>query len=193
MVEPKAKNKYKTKKKNEKNVIMEKLVIITQTMAGGKHHDEKAWSLKDLVEEVAYLAPKKSKKTRWDETNPNKAKAHERTPSLIKQRKGVDKVSVGSSVKIPTTPQKHKRKEKALRPIVKSDEYLNFHSSESSGDMNSLIAPLDASRREKRGKQALEHLVMDESFERQEKEAPWVEKSSKTFLAFMDIFCVFVV
>ncbi len=42
MVEPKAKNKYKTKKKNEKNVIMEKLVIITQTMAGGKHHDEKA-------------------------------------------------------------------------------------------------------------------------------------------------------
>jgi len=34
----------------------------------------------------------------------NKKKAHERIPSLVKQRKGVDKVSMGSLVKAPTTP-----------------------------------------------------------------------------------------
>jgi hypothetical protein len=34
---------------------------------------------------------------------------------------------------------------------------------------------------------------MDEYFEKHEEEAPKVEKSSKTFLAFVDAFCVFMV
>ncbi len=89
-------------------------------------------------------------------------------------------------------PQKHKRKEKVPKPIVESDEHLNFHSSKSSGDMNSLIAPLGAPRREKGAKQALEHFAVDKCLEKQKEEAPRVEKSSKEFLALMDVFCVFV-
>jgi hypothetical protein len=43
---------------------------------------------------------------RKDEASSNKAKAHERIPSLIKQREGVDEVSVGSQVKTLAAPQK---------------------------------------------------------------------------------------
>jgi hypothetical protein len=42
MVEPKAKKKYKTKKEKYKDVIVEKLVITTQTMVGEEFHDEEA-------------------------------------------------------------------------------------------------------------------------------------------------------
>jgi hypothetical protein len=41
--EPKAKKKYKTKK--EKDVIMEELVIVAQTMVGEELRDEEAQSL----------------------------------------------------------------------------------------------------------------------------------------------------
>ncbi|CAM6030436.1 unnamed protein product [Sphagnum balticum] len=120
-------------------------------------------------------------------------KAHERTSSPVKQRKGVDKVNVGSPLKIPMALQKHKGKEKILKPMVELDEHINFHSLELSGDVNFLIAPLGAPRKEKGGKQTLERMVVDESPEKQEEEVPRVEKSSKEFLDFMDVFRVFVV
>jgi hypothetical protein len=44
MVEPKAKKKYKTKKEKEKDITMEHLVIVAQTMVGGEFHDEEAHS-----------------------------------------------------------------------------------------------------------------------------------------------------
>jgi hypothetical protein len=85
-------------------------------MVGRELRHEEVRSLKDLVEEVAQLAPRKSKKKKiWrDEAGPSKTKAHERTSSHVKQRKGVDKVNVGSLIKIPMAPQKHKGKEKFL-------------------------------------------------------------------------------
>ncbi len=43
-----------------------------------------------------------------DEVALNKEKAHEKTPSPVKKKKGVDEVSVGSPVKTFTAPQKHK-------------------------------------------------------------------------------------
>ncbi len=70
---------------------------------------------------------------RWD---PSKMKVHERISFLVKQRKGVDKMNVGSLVKIPATLQKHKGKEKILEPMVELDEHIDFHSSESSRDVN---------------------------------------------------------
>jgi hypothetical protein len=75
-------------------------------MVGGKLHDEEAQSLKDLVEEAIEHIPRKSKKKKMgkDEVGSSKAKAHERTPSPIKQKKGMDEVSVGSLVKTPTIP-----------------------------------------------------------------------------------------
>ncbi len=54
-MEPKAKKKYKTKK--EKDVDVEEFVITTQTMVDMDFHDEKAQSLRDLVEEVVEPAP----------------------------------------------------------------------------------------------------------------------------------------
>jgi hypothetical protein len=91
-------------------------------------------------------------------------------------------------------PMKNKRKEKNLEPIVESLEHIDFHSSfESNGDVHSLIIPLNGLRRRKKSKQALEHLVMDKSFEKWEEEVPKVEKSSKEFLALVDVFHVFVV
>jgi hypothetical protein len=186
--EPKAKKKYKTKK--EKDTTMEELLMIAHTMVGEELHDEEAQNLKELVEETTQPTPQKSKKkkTRNDEMGPSKAKAHERTPYPIKQRKGVDEVNVSSSAKTPTTPKKHKGKEKVLKPIVESNEHINFHSFELNGDVNSLIAPLDGPKKEKGGKQAVERLVVDQSPKKQEEETPKVEKSSKEFLAFMDFF-----
>jgi len=129
---------------------------------------------------------------RKDEMGPSKAKAHERIFSLVKQRKGVDEVNMGSLVKTLVAPQKQKGKEKVHEPIVEWDEHIDFHSFESSGDVNSLIALLDAPR-QKGGKQALKHAVVDEYLEKQEEEAPKVEKSFKEFLALVDDFRVFVV
>jgi hypothetical protein len=125
-----------------------------------------------------------------DEVGLSKKKAHERTPSPIKQRKGMDKVNVGSLIKTPTTPQKQKRKEKVLEPIVEFDEHVDFHSLKLNGD--SLIAPLGVPR-QKGGKQALESFVVNEYLEKHEEEIPKVEKSSKKFLALVDGFRVFMV
>jgi len=142
---------------------------------------------------VAQLVPRKSKKPKWDEGGLNKTKAHERTLSPVKQRKGMDKVNVGPLIKTPTTPQKHKRKEKVLELIVELNEHFDFHSSKLNGDVNFFIAHLGVSRRGKGGKQALEYSIVDKYFEKQEEEAPRVEESSKKFFALVDIFCVFMV
>ncbi len=88
----------------------------------------------------------KKKKTRKDEASPSKARAHARTPSLVKQRKGVDEVSMGSHVKTPTTPQKQKGKEKILELIMESEEHIDFHSLKSNEDVNSLIVALGMPR-----------------------------------------------
>ncbi len=57
VVEPKVLKKYKTKKEKEKDVTMEELVMVARTMVGEKLRDEKAQSLKDLVEETTLLTP----------------------------------------------------------------------------------------------------------------------------------------
>jgi hypothetical protein len=119
----------------------------------------------------------------------NKARAHEETPSPIKQRKGVDEV-VGSPMKTPTTLQKQKGNEKVLEPIVEPNEHVDLHFLELSGDMNSLIAPLRVPR-PKGGKRMFKHPIVDESSKKQEEEAPRVGRSSKKFL--VETFCVFVV
>ncbi len=103
-------------------------------------------------------------------------------------------MSVGLSTKTPMAPKKNKRKEKVHEPIMESLEHIDFHSSsESNGDVHSLIIPLNGLKRGKIGKQALERLVVDKSFEKWKEEVPKVEKSSKEYFALMDAFHVFVV
>ncbi len=70
------------------------------------------------------------------------------------------------------------------------NENVDFYSSESSGDVNSLIALLGMLR-QKGGKQELKHTIVDESFDKQEEKAPRVGRSSKEFL--VDTFHVFMV
>jgi hypothetical protein len=81
-------------------------------MVGDKLHDEKVQSLKDSLEEVAKLLPRKTKKKKMgkDEAGLSKTKAHERIP-FVAQRKGEDEVNVSSLVKTPMAPKKNKRKE----------------------------------------------------------------------------------
>lgn len=69
---------------------MEELVIVVQTMVGEDLHEKRAQSLREYVEEVVKFAPQKlkTKKTWKDEVGLNRAKDDERTPSLIKQKKG---------------------------------------------------------------------------------------------------------
>ncbi len=147
VLEPKAKKKYKTKKKKGKDVVM----------ADNWSSDHGWWGAswwRDLKfkglgggSNTTYSTKSKKKKIGKDEASPNKAKAHERTPSPIKQRKGVDEVSIGSLVKIPATPQKQKGKENKIpKPIVELDEHVDFHSSKSSENMNSFITPWGAPR-----------------------------------------------
>jgi hypothetical protein len=53
-------------------------------------------------------------------------------------------MSVGSLVKTLETPKKSKGKENVLESIVESSEHIDFHwSSESNGDVHSLIIPLN--------------------------------------------------
>jgi hypothetical protein len=55
-------------------------------------------------------------------------------------------------VKTPTTPKKNKWKEKVPKPREESLEHMDFHlSSESSGDVHSLIFPLNQLKRGKGG------------------------------------------
>jgi hypothetical protein len=100
-------------------------------MVGEELLDEEAQSLRDLVEEAAKSPPQKTekKKTGKDEVGLNKAKSHEKTRSLVKQRKGEGEVNVGSSTKTPVALTKHKGKEKVLELIVELFEHVDFHSS----------------------------------------------------------------
>jgi len=49
VVEPKVKKKYKTKDK-EKDVIVENLIALGQTMIGEQLHDEEVQSIQNMVE-----------------------------------------------------------------------------------------------------------------------------------------------
>jgi hypothetical protein len=74
---------------------------------------------------------------------------------------------------------------------VEFKEHVDFHSSESSGDVNCLITPLGMPR-QKKGKQAFEHSIVEE-FRKKQKESPRVGNLSKKFLALVDVFFVYVV
>jgi len=77
---------------------------------------------------------------------------------------------------------------------VKFPEHIKFHfSSKSNGDVQSPILPLNGPKRGKEGKQALKCPNVDKFPQRQEEEAPKVEKWSKEFLALVDAFHVFVI
>jgi len=126
---------------------VEKLVMVAHTMVGEELHGEE---LQDLVKEATQPIPQKpkKKKTGKDEAGPSKAKAHERTLYPINQKKGVNELSMGSSTKTLVAPEKHKGKEKVFESIVESDEHIDFHSFELTGDMNTFIAPLDGPKNE---------------------------------------------
>jgi len=57
MVEPKAKKKYKTKMKKEKDVAIEELMITALTMVGEGLLEEEAQSLKEYAEEATKPTP----------------------------------------------------------------------------------------------------------------------------------------
>jgi len=122
-------------------------------MVGEELLDEEAQSLKDLVEEASKPPPQKTnkKKTGKDEATLSKAKSHERTPSLVKQRKGEGEVSMGSPTKIPMAPKKHKGKEKVLEPIVESSEHIDFHFSLVEWGCALLDSPFEWAEERKRG------------------------------------------
>jgi hypothetical protein len=85
VVEPKAKNEYKTKNEKEKSAIVEEFIALRQTMVGEELRDENAQSIKKMVEETTKAPPCKSKKKTKGKykANPSRAKAHERTLSPI--------------------------------------------------------------------------------------------------------------
>jgi hypothetical protein len=57
VVEPKAKKKYKTKKEKEKDVDVEELMTLSHTMVSDELQNEKAQSLKNLLEEAVKAYP----------------------------------------------------------------------------------------------------------------------------------------
>ncbi len=65
VVEPKAKNKYNTKKEKDNDASVEKLISLGQTMVGDELHDEEAQSIKNMVEEATKAPPHKSKKKHY--------------------------------------------------------------------------------------------------------------------------------
>jgi hypothetical protein len=91
VVEPKGKKKYKTEKEKEKDVVVEDLITLGQTMIGEQLHDEEAQSIRDLVEEAVKALPQKIKKNTKgkDEVGSRKAKVHEKLlpPSLEGRKK----------------------------------------------------------------------------------------------------------
>jgi hypothetical protein len=73
-------------------------------------------------------------------------------------------------------------KEKIPKLIVESPEHIDFHfSSESNGDVHSLIIPLNGLKRGKGSKQALECLVVDKSFEKWEEVPKIVQGVSSSY------------
>jgi hypothetical protein len=84
MVEPKAKQRIRSRKEKEKNVDLEELMTLGQTMVNNELQDEEVQILKNLVDEVAKVPPRKNKKKKtrmnWASAKP---KAYEKTPSHI--------------------------------------------------------------------------------------------------------------
>ncbi len=73
-------------------------------------------------------SPNIFKKTTWkDDASLSKAKSHERIFFPIKQRKGEDKVRMGSPMKTPISPKKHKGDENIFELIVELHEHIDFH------------------------------------------------------------------
>ncbi len=137
------------------------------------------------------LLPKKlfKKKVRKDEACLSKIEACERIPSPVKWEKGKYKMSMGSSSQTPMAPRKNKRKEKNPKPIVESLKHIDFHfSSESNGDVHSLFIPLNGMRKGKGGKQTLECLVVDKSFEKWE-EVPKIVQGVSIFCGCLPCVC----
>jgi hypothetical protein len=95
---------------------MEELVMVAHTMVGEELYDEKAQKFKGIGGggDITYSMKIQEKKTGKDETSASKAKAYERTPYLVKQRKGVDEVNMRSPAKNTMAPKKQKRKEKVF-------------------------------------------------------------------------------
>ncbi len=132
-------------------------------MIKDKLHEEKARSLRELVEKEATMAaPHKTKKKNTkgkDEAGPSKLLAQDSTLSLVTKSKGATKASVGLSTKrTSVVSKKNKRKEKVSEPNVEL-VHVDLHSSkESSGDGDSLLVlPLNNQpKKRKGGKHALE-------------------------------------
>lgn len=174
---------------------MEELITSTKTMVGEQLRDKKAQSIKEMVEEATKPPPRKSlKKMKGrDKASPSIAQAHERTFSLVTQKKGKTKANTGLLMKTLMTPQKNNGKEKVHKPKEGSHEHIDFHFSNE--DVHSLIFLMNQSKRKKRGgKQALERREVDKSPKTQEEASPKeVDKTSKEFLAMLDAFQMFVV
>jgi hypothetical protein len=85
--------------------------------------------------------------------------------------------------------KKNKKKENFLESIVESPKHIDFHfSSESNGDVHSLIILLNGLKRGKGSKQALEHLVVDKSFEKWE-EVPKIVQGASSFCGCLPCVC----
>ncbi len=80
------------------------------------------------MEEVVEHAPRKFKKKKMgkDEVGLSKARAYERTPSPLKQRKGVDKVNMGSPMKTPQLLKSKRGKKKFLNQLWNPMSMLTF-------------------------------------------------------------------
>jgi hypothetical protein len=86
-------------------------------------------------------------------------------------------------------PKKNKRKEKILESIMESPKHIDFHFSfEANGDAHSLIILLNGLKRRKGGNQALEHLVVDKSFEKWE-EVPKCVQGASSFCGCLPCVC----
>jgi hypothetical protein len=99
---------------------------------------------------------------------------------------------MGSLAKTLAALKKYKGKEKISKPIMESDEHVNLHFSESSGDVNSLILLLNGPKRGKGGKQALECLEVDKFLESRKRKFQRWRNHPRSFWLFGG-FYVFVV
>jgi hypothetical protein len=94
-MERKAKRKYKIKNKKEKNAAFEELATIGNAMVDKDLFENKAQSLRELMEEEATMAPlcKSEKKKRKDGVGPAKLWFKERLlPPLFKAREELRQV-----------------------------------------------------------------------------------------------------
>lgn len=93
-------------------------------MIKDKLHEEKVWSLRELVEKEATMAvPCKTKKKKTkgkDETGPSKLLAQDNIISLVTKSKGGTKASVGLSAKRTPMVSKKKQEEKKFPNWMKN-------------------------------------------------------------------------